>query len=82
MAEPYQERVLEEEKELRERWQKLRVFLSTLTFQGLVEKEREALMEQMQAMDAYHAALAKRINIWIERGDLIEFENTLTSSKD
>lgn len=55
------ERMQEEEKQLRERMEKLEAFFSTETFQGLHNFERVLLEEQYHAMQAYWRLLNKRI---------------------
>jgi hypothetical protein len=57
----FQERVIQEQKELEEKLDKLTDFLQTDTFLNLEEKDRELLLAQHTHMVAYNTTLALRI---------------------
>ena len=54
--EPYQQRVVDEKKELDEKLEKLRVFRGGKTFRGLDSTERERMNRQEAAMTKYSTA--------------------------
>lgn len=58
---PYQQRVVEEKRELSERLAKLLAFFQTDTFAALPEAERSRLRNQARFMDGYAAVLEERI---------------------
>ncbi len=59
---PHQQRVVDEKSELDERLAKLGAFVVTDTFNRLDSIERELLLEQEDAMNAYSDVLARRIS--------------------
>lgn len=60
--EPYQQRVLDEHKELRIRLKKLADFFLTDTFANLPEAERSRLKDQELHMEIYATILEERID--------------------
>lgn len=59
---PYQERVIEEKKQLSERLQKLTEFIfSGQAFDSLPKEERQRLVRQMNIMSEYSIVLLERI---------------------
>lgn len=66
---PYQERVIEERNQLRERLGKLKTYLEVTPFpvgayEGAAREERVLLHYQRAAMDEYLHLLQKRIDLW------------------
>jgi len=58
---PHQERVVAELKELKEKREKLAVFLLGNTFKSLDADERERLLQQHEVMGQYANILSERI---------------------
>ena len=58
---PYQQRVIDENRELGERLGKLLAFFQTPAFVELSEAERSRLRNQARFMDGYAAVLEERI---------------------
>lgn len=58
---PFQQRVVEEQKELDIRLGKLRVFIGTATFKDLPTAERKRMWRQLDAMTVYSNVLVERI---------------------
>jgi gamma-glutamylcysteine synthetase len=61
MMQEYQKRVLTEEQELREKCQKLALFLLSCGFSNMNEIDQELLKSQYKAMIQYLQILVKRI---------------------
>jgi len=59
--EAYQERVVEEKKELDDKIEKLAAFLQTDTFGNLPDVEQARMTRQKRAMKEYSKALGERI---------------------
>lgn len=59
--EAYQERVVQEERELREKMQKLEAFFGTEIFKGLPQDEQKRLNRQYSYMSGYREVLEERI---------------------
>ncbi len=58
---PYQQRVIEEKRELDDKKQRLKQFLKGPTFATLGEEEQVRMNQQLCAMDSYSAILGERI---------------------
>lgn len=58
---PHQQRVIDEKDELDSKLQKLSAFFDTPIFAGLNEAEKQRLVRQEAAMDAYSQVLGERI---------------------
>lgn len=58
---PHELRVVEEEKELREKSYKLGLFIESEVYQTLDEKDKELILGQFQAMELYRYFLKERI---------------------
>jgi hypothetical protein len=58
---PFQQRVIDEKKELDEKLQRLGAFFDNETFNGLPEDERIRLKRQESLMQAYSEVLGERI---------------------
>ena len=63
---PYQQRVLNEKKELDEKIQKLESFLDNDLFKNLNETERNLLKSHLGIMSIYSDILKLRINLFIK----------------
>lgn len=63
-VQPWQQRVLDEKKELDERHAKLDAFLASGAFLQLPEPERRRLRRQWRCMNEYSGILAERIDAW------------------
>ena len=63
---PFQERVIEEKKELDERLVKLTVFVCSETFKKLSSVEQGRLNQQHSIMEHYSAILGRRIAAFSE----------------
>lgn len=61
---PHQQRVLDEQTELKDKLWKLEVFLQTAFFQSLSPDERERLSRQRVIMTDYVGVLEERIAAW------------------
>lgn len=62
---PWQQRVIDEKKELDDRHQKLTTFIfGNRQFHQLPEAEQERLKRQWRIMDEYSGVLAERIEAW------------------
>jgi pyridoxine 5'-phosphate synthase PdxJ len=61
---PYQQRVVEERRELNERLEKLRAFTESARFAGLAIAEQHALTSQEVSMAGYLYALDERLALW------------------
>ena len=62
--EPYQERVIAEEKELRERVNKLNIFINSEDFPKLAKEDQLLLVKQLAYMEAYGSTLCTRISMF------------------
>ncbi len=62
--EDYQQRVIDEKKELDEKLGKLRVFIRSAKFPTLPFIERDLLRKQMFVMEEYSEILGKRIMLF------------------
>lgn len=62
--EPYQERVIEERKELEERLIKLVAFIESAMFYDLQSDEKLRLQRQRDAMRLYLYILNERVKAW------------------
>lgn len=58
---PYQERVIQEKRELDERRLRLLAFIHTARFASLSADERDRLRRQREVMDEYSGILGERI---------------------
>ena len=58
---PHQQRVVVEQKELRQKYNDLMTFLQTPIFRGLSEAEQSRLRNQARFMDGYASVLEERI---------------------
>ena len=58
----YQERVVQEVRELREKLDKLNQFVQSTPFSGLPTDEQQRLLKQRDLMDQYAAVLDERIS--------------------
>ena len=58
---PHQQRVVDEQAELDDRWKKLGAFFGSEAFADLDEEERSRLRQQFHAMTSYSAILGERI---------------------
>ena len=61
---PFQERVIAEERELREKTDRLDIFIKSETFNRLDEREQRRLVRQRAVMTEYSAILRERITAW------------------
>lgn len=59
---PFQQRVLDEHSELKDRLEKLTAFLETETFKNLEEDDRSLLEIQQMTMVNYEKVLGVRVN--------------------
>lgn len=64
--EPYQERVIEEKRELDDKIEKLKTFMNDEVFDELPQKEKENMSIQLSAMFTYSSALKSRIEAFEE----------------
>ena len=62
--EDYQQRVIEEKKELDEKINKLRIFLGASPFKSLTVENQSLLKDQYVVMAQYSTILAKRIDLF------------------
>jgi hypothetical protein len=62
--EPHQQRVVDEQAQLKERIDKLANFINARPFAQLPVAEAALLLKQLQAMHLYNAALVDRIDLW------------------
>ena len=63
--EDYQKRVVEEQKELNKKLDKLTVFVEESEVYPLLDKdERDRLLSQLAYMEGYNAVLLERINVF------------------
>lgn len=58
---PHEQRVVEEEKQLREKSYKLGLFMEGEVYQTLPEKDRQLMLGQFQSMELYRHFLKERI---------------------
>lgn len=61
----YQERVIAEKNELKERGDKLEQFILTDTFSRLPVAEQERMKRQLEIMAEYHEVLVERIAAFV-----------------
>ena len=61
---PFQQRVVDEKRELDEKLQKLMAFFGSDLFNGLSANERELLKEQSEHMESYSVVLRERIALF------------------
>jgi hypothetical protein len=64
---PFQQRVVEEKRELDEKIEKLDVFIRSEAFMWLTLTEQDQLNRQYSAMDEYSRILGERISGFTER---------------
>jgi hypothetical protein len=64
MIQPYQQRVIDEKKELDEKISKLKEFFKTDLYSNLTKKERVLLSTQCHFMSEYSIVLANRIRLF------------------
>jgi hypothetical protein len=62
---PFQERVIEEKKELDDKIEKLKQFFNTAIYQNLPKDERRRLSRQYTYMEGYSNVLKERIDNFV-----------------
>ncbi len=65
---PWQERAVEEKRQLRLRLTALQAFLETPAFQDLSMREQDLLVEQEALMECYETILSDRIRLFEDDG--------------
>jgi hypothetical protein len=79
---PYQQRVVDEQRELSTRYEKLKTFIeASIEFEKLPDVERRRLCRQAEAMERYRDILLERIIDFADAEPISDFEAAVVEDK-